>query len=132
MGKIKKSKYQHIDTSRFFCWNEKCLEYLKKGKGNIIFCQYDGKHKNIMYLKCTCCGKKFSENKGTIFYNKQTDKKIIEQVLKSTSEGMGIRATARIFNINKNTVLSLVNEAGKHCEKVEKKFSKSPNKRSSN
>jgi transposase-like protein len=121
-----------VDTSRYFCWNKECSEYRKRGKGNIIFAQYDGIHKNIMYLKCTSCGKKFSENKGTIFYNKRTNKKTIEQVLKSTSEGVGIRATARIFNINKNTVLSLVHQSGKHCEEVEKFFSKSQDKRGSN
>jgi len=72
-----------------------------------------------MYLKCTRCGRRFSENKGTIFFKKRTDKKTIEQILKSTSEGLGIRGAARTFNLNKNTVLSLVHQAGKHCENVE-------------
>ena len=112
-----------IDTSKFFCWNEKCPEYNKKNQGNIKPSQYDGKNKDILYLICTVCGKRFSENKGTIFYNKKIKKDVIVKALKSTSEGTGIRPTGRIFDVNKNTVQSWVQEAGEHSEEVEKIFS---------
>ena len=116
-------KLSEIDTSKFFCWNEECREYNKKGQGNIKATQYDGKNKDILYLTCIVCKKKFSENKGTIFYNKKTKKNIIVQALKATSEGTGIRPTGRIFDVNKNTILSWVRLAGKHSEEIEKIFS---------
>ena len=115
---------KNIKIENFFCWNEQCTEFLKKGQSNIKPVHYDGKHNDILYLKCNICGKKFSENKGTIFFNKKTKKETIVKALKSTSEGAGIRATGRIFDVNKNTILSWVNEAGEQSEKLEKIFSK--------
>ena len=120
-----------IDTSNFFCWNEECTEYGKRGQGNIEPVYYYGKDKDILCLKCKVCNRKFSENKGTIFYKKHTKKDTIVKALKSTSEGTGIRATGRIFDVNRNTVLSWVRESGKHTEKLEKKFSEFTGKRSS-
>ncbi|MCP4132380.1 MAG: hypothetical protein GY754_15520 [bacterium] len=116
-------KLSNIDTSKFFCWNEECPEYNKRNQGNIKASQYDGKNKDILYLICTICGKKFSENKGTIFYRKQCKKDTIVKAIKATSEGTGIRATGRIFDVNKNTILSWVNEGGKHAEELENFFS---------
>ena len=124
-------KLSEIDTNKFFCWNKKCSEYNKKGQGNIKASQYDGKNKDILDLVCTICGKRFSENKGTIFYNKKTKKDIIVRALKSTSEGTGIRPTGRIFDVNKNTVLSWVQLAGEHSEEIEKIFSEFTTNRSS-
>lgn len=115
----------NIKIENFFCWNEKCPDYQKRNNGNIKPTHYDGKNKDILYLRCSICGKKFSENKGTIFYNKKTNKETITKALKATSEGTGIRATGRIFDINKNTILSWVNEGGKHGEELEKIFSES-------
>lgn len=114
---------KNIDIRNFFCWNEECEYYNKTDEENIEPSYYTGKDKDILILKCIICGKKFSENKGTIFYQKKIKKDTIVKALKSTSEGTGIRATGRIFDINKNTVLSWVNDSGKHCEELEKIFS---------
>jgi len=116
-------KHKNIDTRKFFCWNKDCVKYGIRNDGNIRFSHYDGKDKDIIYLRCTECNKKFSENKGTLFFRKQTKKDTIVKALKSTSEGTGIRATGRIFDVNKNTILSWVNEGGKHSEELEKNFS---------
>ena len=43
-------KLSEVDTSNFFCWNEKCAEYKKRNQGNIEASQYDGKNKDILYL----------------------------------------------------------------------------------
>ena len=59
----------------------------------------------------------------TFFYRKKKDKETIIRVLKATSEGLGIRPTARTFDIYKGTVMEWVKAAGKHCEKLEKKTS---------
>ena len=96
-----------IDLSAFVCLTESCRLYRKQNTGNIKV-HYIKKAKcgNILYLKCTDCGKKFSENKGTIFYRKKTNRETIVKVLKSVSEGMGIRPAGRYFNKNKNTIFA--------------------------
>ncbi len=124
-------KLSDVDTSKFFCWNEECPDYEKRNNGNIMASEYDGKNKDILYLRCRTCGKKFSENKGTMFYRKQWKKDTIVKALKSTSEGTGIRATSRIFDVNKNTIVSWVNDGGKHADELEKIFSEYNIERSS-
>jgi transposase-like protein len=121
MEKRRKSKYSDMDTSMYVCLNEQCSAYKLKGQGNIVFSHYDGKHKNIKYFRCKVCNRKFSENKGTIFYRRKIGKEKGILILHCISEGMGIRSAARVYGVNKNTVVSLVKDAGKHCEKVEKK-----------
>lgn len=111
------------DLQKFICWNEKCSEYKKPNNdGHIIFSHMDGMKKDIMFLRCKVCGKKFSENKGTMFYWKKKDRDMISKVLTATSEGMGIRAAARTFGIDKDTVLAWVKQGGKHSQKVENFF----------
>ncbi|MEW6732686.1 MAG: hypothetical protein AB1489_15270 [Acidobacteriota bacterium] len=39
-------------------------------------------------------------------------------MLKALAEGSGIRATARIFDIDKKTVERILEQAGKHCQQV--------------
>jgi len=122
---------EDIDTSKYFCWNPGCSEHNKKNQGNIKPAYYDGKDKEILYLKCTICNKTFSENKGTFFFRKKIKKDTIVKALKSTSEGQGIRPTSRIFDVDKNTILSWVKDAGNHSNEIEKIFSEFTTKRSS-
>ena len=112
----------NIDIGKFVCLNKECSKYNKENiDGHIVFSHMDGKNKNIAYLKCTICGQRFSENKGTIFYRKKKSRDTISQVLTATSEGMGIRPAARTFGVNKNTILSWVKQGGEQSEKLEKK-----------
>jgi len=37
------------------------------------------------------------------------------QILRSPYEGMGIRPTARLFNVRPHTVMNLMVRAGEHC-----------------
>jgi IS1 family transposase len=46
------------------------------------------------------------ETHGTIFYGKQAAVELIVRVLACLAEGLGIRATARVFEVDANTVLS--------------------------
>jgi stress response protein SCP2 len=122
-----------IDTSKYVCLNKECKKYKKANDdGYIRFYSIEGKNKDIIYLKCTCCGRRFSERKGTIFFNKKSSPEEIVQALKATSEGTGIRATARIFKKDKDTILSWVKQAGKHTAGVENFFSRFKTKRGSN
>ena len=62
---------EEIDISEFWCWNEDCPDYGKKGKGNIVPKEQYGKDK-IWLLKCKTCSHCFSENKGTVFFQLKT------------------------------------------------------------
>jgi hypothetical protein len=51
------------------------------------------------------------ETHGTIFHGKQVAVELIVHVLACLAEGLGIRATARVFEVDPNTVLRWLVEA---------------------
>src|SRR5688572_15219360 len=53
----------------------------------------------------------FPEHHGTIFHGKHAAVELIVRVLACLAEGLGIRATARVFEVDANTVLSWLVEA---------------------
>jgi IS1 family transposase len=60
---------------------------------------------------CTACDGFFPEHHGTIFHGKQAQVDLIVRVLAWLAEGLGIRATARVFEVEANTVLHWLVEA---------------------
>lgn len=103
--------------SNHWCPNKECPNYGKTGLGNIIFYQKYGPNQ-IELLICRTCRKTFSERKGTIFFHAKKDIKTICEILKCLIEGSGIRATARIKGVSKNTVKRYLKLAGQHSKEV--------------
>jgi IS1 family transposase len=60
---------------------------------------------------CTACEGYFPEHHGTLFHGKQVAVELIVRVLACLAEGLGIRATARVFEVDPNTVLHWLVEA---------------------
>jgi hypothetical protein len=54
---------------------------------------------------CLGCQGYFPEHHGTIFHGKQASVELIVHVLACLAEGLGIRATTRVFEVDPNTVL---------------------------
>jgi hypothetical protein len=57
------------------------------------------------------CNGYFPEHHGTIFHGKQAAGERIVRVMACVAEGLGIRATARVFAVDANTVLQWLGEA---------------------
>src|SRR5262249_45446263 len=53
---------------------------------------------------CTACEGYFPEHHGTLVHGKQGAVELIVHVLACLAEGLGIRATARVFAVAPNTV----------------------------
>jgi IS1 family transposase len=62
-------------------------------------------------FQCTSCQGYFFETHGTIFHGKQAAVELVVHVLACLAEGLGIRATARVFEVDANTVLQWLVEA---------------------
>jgi len=60
---------------------------------------------------CTSCQGYFPEHHGTLFHGKQAAVELIVRVLACLAEGLGIRATARVFEVAPTTVLQWLGEA---------------------
>ncbi|MBI5059437.1 hypothetical protein HZB60_06620 [candidate division KSB1 bacterium] len=108
-----------MSNEHFACPNPACSDFSKIGNGNIsLYTRYG--RKQVRLLICNTCGKTFSELKGSPFWDSRLDWDTIEKIYKSLLEGQGIRATARIHNLSKNTVKRYLRLAGKDFGVVER------------
>ena len=65
-------------------------------------------------LQCVSCRGYFYETHGTLFHGKGSSVELIVRVIACLAEGLGIRGTARVFEIDPNTVLGWLVEAAEH------------------
>jgi IS1 family transposase len=102
-----------VDTSMHFCPHPECAYRGWLGMHNL---RANGHPHGGPWrqLHCTACDGYFPEHHGTIFYGKQAAVELIVHVLACLAEGLGIRATARVFEVEANTVLHWLSEAAEH------------------
>jgi transposase-like protein len=67
-------------------------------------------------FKCKVCLHRFSETHNTIFFRSRYSDKTIQSIIRSTVEGNGVRATARMLGLNKDSVNSVILTAGAYAE----------------
>ena len=109
---------KQIDTSMYFCPNKNCSNYGKVGPDNhVIGAGCYGKHQTQM-LKCKVCEQRFSARRGTPLFDLKADEQTFYDVIACLAEGNGIRATARIKNVDKDTVAAWLDRASQHIEAV--------------
>jgi len=99
-----RGRRRQVDTSTHFCPNPDCTYRGWVGWGNL---RANG-HPNggpWRQLLCVVCHGYFLETLGTLFHGKRTSVELIVRVLACLAEGLGIRGTARVFEVDPNTVL---------------------------
>jgi IS1 family transposase len=99
-----------VDTSRHFCPHTACDYRGWLGLNNL---RANGHPSGGPWRQFHClgCSGFFPEHHGTIFHGKQAAVELIVRVLACLAEGLGIRATARVFEVAPNTVLAWLVEA---------------------
>ena len=76
------------DTSpKFSCPNPACCLFTQIGQGNIVHRSWTGKHKHIERLRCTECGREFSEREGTLMDHSKLSEEQVERLLKCQRGG---------------------------------------------
>ena len=99
-----------VDTHAHFCPDHDCSYHGWLGRGNIRSNGHPGGHP-WRQLQCVSCHGYFSETHGTLFHGKRSSVELIVRVLACLAEGLGVRGTARVFEVDPNTVLSWLVEA---------------------
>jgi len=105
-----RGRRRHVDTSSHFCPNPDCAYRGWVGWGNL---RANG-HPNggpWRQLLCIACRRYFLESLGTLFHGKCAAVDLIVRVIACLAEGLGIRGTARVFEVDPNTVLQWLVEA---------------------
>jgi len=106
---------RQIDTAAHFCPNPECRYQGWAGWGNI---RANG-HPNggrWRQLLCIVCRRYFLETLGTIFHGKYASVECIVRVIACLAKGLGIRGTARMFEVDPNTVLQWLVEAAEQLQ----------------
>jgi len=110
-----------VDTSMHFCPHSHCDYRGWRGLNNL---RANGHPHGGPWrqLHCTACDGYFPEHHGTIFHGKQAAVELIVRVLACLAEGLGIRATARVFEVEANTVLHWLIEAAEQLRAFSASF----------
>ncbi|MFH0938090.1 MAG: helix-turn-helix domain-containing protein, partial [Planctomycetota bacterium] len=101
----------------FWCQNKTCPDHGLRGKGNLSFCGWSGKGKRIRMVYCRICQVHFSSRKGTVLEESRLPEKKALSLLEHLREGNGTRATARLTDVNANTVTRYLRLAGSHSRR---------------
>jgi IS1 family transposase len=104
-----------------FCPNPDCAYRGWVGWGNL---RANG-HPNggpWRQLLCVVCRGYFLETLGTLFHGKRASVDLIVRVIACLAEGLGIRGTARVFEVDPNTVLQWLVEAAEQLRAFSQHF----------
>src|SRR5262245_36906689 len=102
-----------VDTSMHFCPHRGCRYRGWLELGNL---RANGHPSGGPWrqFQCTACTGYFLETHGTLVHGRRVPVELIVRVVACLAEGLGIRATARVFEVDPNTVLHWLVEAAEH------------------
>jgi LacI family transcriptional regulator len=106
------------DLSHFCCQNQRCPDHGKRGLGHLTVCARYGKDRRRRMLYCRTCKARFSERKGTPLFGSQLTEVKALSIFEHLAERTGVRATARLVKVNRNTVVRYSRLAGDHARQL--------------
>ena len=104
-----------VDTWGHCCPDHDCSYHGWLGRGNIRSNGHPG-GQPWRQLQCVSCQGYFSATHGTIFHGKRSSPDLIVPVIACLAEGLGIRGTARVCEIDPNTVLGWLVQAAEQLK----------------
>ena len=116
-----RGRRRQVDTSSHFCPNPECAYRGWVGWGNLRANGYPG-GRCWRQLLCVACHRYFLETLGTLFHGKRVAPELIVRVIACLAEGLGIRGTARVFEVDPNTVLQWLVEAAEQLHAFSQYF----------
>jgi transposase-like protein len=102
------------ELALFCCQNPACADYGLRGQGNLRVCFRYGRDQRRM-LACRTCQKRFSERKGTALFGVRLPHAQALAVFAHLQDGCGVRQTARLTGVDKDTVVRYALRAGGHA-----------------
>jgi IS1 family transposase len=109
-----RGRRRHVDTSEHCCPDRDCRYGGWLGRGNLT----SNGHPNggpWRQLHCTSCGGYFQETHGTPLHGKRVALDVLVWAVGALAEGLGIRAVARVFEVDPNTVLAWLVDVAEHA-----------------
>src|SRR5262245_29783947 len=110
---FKRGRPRAVDTHQQYCPEKTCPYYGWVGRGNIRANGHPGSGP-WRQLQCLACRTYFQETQGTPFQGQRKPADPFVRVVTAVAEGLGIRAAARVFEVDPKTVLAWVVEVANH------------------
>ena len=105
------------DLRLFCCQNPDCPDYGRRDHGNLTVCgHYGTRQRRLLY--CKTCKARFSELKGTPLLGSRLPRDKVLAILEHLADGCGIRQTARLVGVSKDTVIRYAALAGEHARQL--------------
>jgi hypothetical protein len=116
-----RGRRRQVDIATHFCPNPDCAYRGWVGWGNL---RANGHPNGGPWRQrlCVACHRYFLETFGTLFHGKRASVGHIVRVIACLAEGWGIRGTARVFEVDPNTVLQWLVEAAEQLRAFSQHF----------
>jgi transposase-like protein len=103
------------DLDLFCCQNPDCPDYGLRRQGNLRVCFRYGPTKQRRLLACRTCQARFSKRKGTALFGSRLPHEQALDLFRHLQDGCGVRQTARLTGVDKDTVVRYALRAGRHA-----------------
>src|SRR5713101_131145 len=112
---------RQVDTSQHFCPHPTCAYRGWVGLGNLSANGHPSGGPWRQFY-CTACEGYFQETHGTPLHGKRVAPDVLVWAVGALAEGLGIRAVARVFEVDPNTVLQWLVEVADHATAFSRYF----------
>ena len=110
-----------VDTHAHFCPDPDCAYHGWRGRGNIRANGHPG-GQLWRQFQCVACDSFFQETHGTPLHGKRVAPDMLVWAVGALAEGLGIRAVARVFGVDPNTVLAWLVDVAEHATAFSRYF----------
>lgn len=105
-----------MDWATLYCPNRHCRCYgVPFEQGMLV---KNGSSHGAKQALCRACGRRVSLTEGTAYFQLESAPHVFELAVRALAEGTSIRSTARIVQVDKDTVCAWLHRAGAHCRLV--------------
>lgn len=105
-----------MDWKTLYCPNRACRYYGTPFPQALLV--KNGATRGQKQALCRACGRSIAWNYGTAYFELDTDPAIFETAVRALAEGVSLRSTARIVQIDKDTACAWLHRAAHHCRLV--------------
>lgn len=105
-----------MNWETLYCPNRKCRYYgIGFGQARLV---KNGSSRGVKRIRCQACGRSIALSYGTAYFKLDSTPTIFETAIRAIAEGNSIRATARIMQVDKDTICDWLDRAAHHCREV--------------
>jgi IS1 family transposase len=105
-----------MDWKTLYCPNRACRCYGTPFPQALLV--KNGATRGQKQALCRACGRSIALNYGTAYFELDSDPAIFETAVRALAEGVSLRSTARIVQMDKDTACAWLHRAAHHCRLV--------------